>query len=767
MRRALRIVAGLALALCAALAALRLWPHAPLAARIPVSTAVHAAGGELLRLTLASDEQYRLWTPLEDVSPEYLRALRLHEDRGFSWHPGVDPQALLRAALATSRGSRQGGSTLTMQLARRLYGLDTRSIGGKLRQILAALWLESRYSKHDILEAYVNLVPFGRNIEGVGTASLVLFGKAPARLTFAEALTLAVIPQAPASRGAFGEESDALRAARRRLLAQWVARHPATPVDVAAASQPLQMGDRRALPFHAPHAVMDLLARHRGAARIQSTIELPLQRVLDRTVAGYIAGVRELGVSNAAALLLDTRTMAVVALTGSADFFDARIAGQVNGTTARRSPGSTLKPFIYALAIDQGLIHTATVLKDAPTAFGVYSPENFDGRFVGPVSAHDALIASRNVPAVALSARLAQPSLYQFLKSAGVSKLASERHYGLALALGGGEVSMEELAALYAMLANDGNYAPLRHLAAEPAAKPLRLLSPEAAFMVRSMLADNPRPDGVATGAPAVAWKTGTSWGFRDAWSAGIFGHHVLVVWVGNFDGSGNAALVGAQVAAPLFFRIADALRGQLPREPDRLLYPPAGVLQVQVCAASGDLPNADCPRRAPAWYIPGKSPIRVSTVHRRVAVDMRTGERACDGTPARYIRSEVYEYWTSDLERLFQLAGMPRRRPPADHCGGEDAALASQPPAIVSPLAGATYQLRAGGDERGDVFLNASASAEVRSLYWFADGAYLGTSRPSEVLAWKPERGGELDVSVVDDQGASATRRVRVALAP
>jgi penicillin-binding protein 1C len=190
-------------------------------------------------------------------------------------------------------------------------------------------------------------------------------------------------------------------------------------------------------------------------------------------------------------------------------------------------------------------------------------------------------------------------------------------------------------------------------------------------------------------------------------------------------------------------------------------------VLQVEVCAASGDLPNADCPRRAPAWFIPGKSPIRVSTVHRRVAVDTRTGMRACEGTPARYVRSEVFEYWTSDLERLFALAGMPRRRPPADPCTTGQAALALQPPAIVSPLAGATYQLRADGPDRGDVFLNASAAAEVQSLYWFADGAFLGSSRPSEVLAWKPGRSGELDVSVVDDHGATATRRVRVAMVP
>jgi penicillin-binding protein 1C len=764
MRRAWRIAAVAASLLMATALALRWWPHTSLASRISTSTAVYAARGELLRLTLASDDQYRLWTALEEVSPEYLRALQLHEDRHFRWHPGVDPVAMVRALVSTARGSRQGGSTLTMQLARMLFALNTRSAGGKMRQVLAAVWLELRYSKHDILEAYINLVPFGRNVQGVGTASLVLFGKSARRLTFAEALTLAVIPQAPASRGVLGSESAALRGARQRLLAQWLRKYPAPPEAVSAASQSLDIADRSHLPFVAPHAVMDLLARRTQATEIHTTIELPLQRLLDATVKRYVAGVRNLGVTNAAAMLVDTRTMAVLALTGSADFFDVQIQGQVNAATARRSPGSTLKPFIYALAMDQGLIHTETVLKDAPAAFGVYSPENFDGRFVGPVTAHDALIASRNVPAVALSARLSQPGLYQFLKSAGVSKMVRERHYGLALALGGGEVSMEEMAALYALLANDGRYAPIRYTTDAAVRVPVPLLSPEAAFMVRSILADNPRPDGVTENTQAVAWKTGTSWGFRDAWTAGIFGHHALVVWVGNFDGSSNAALVGAQIAAPLFFHIVDALRESQAREPDRMLYPPPGVIQVQVCAASGDLPNADCPRQAPAWFIPGKSPIRVSTVHRRVAVDMRTGTRACEDTPERYVRSEVFEFWPSDLQRLFALAGMPRRRPPPDQCAITDEETA-QPPAIVSPLVGATYQLR--GNEGAGMFLNATAAAEVRSLYWFADGAFLGSSRPSEVLSWHPARSGELDLSVVDDRGATATRRVRVAMAP
>jgi penicillin-binding protein 1C len=764
VKKTLRRAAIAAALLAALLLALRFWPHAPLSARVPLSSAVFARNGELLRLTLAADGQYRLWTPLDEVAPEYLQALQMYEDRHFHWHPGVDAAALLRATWRTLRGDRQGGSTLTMQLARKLYRLDTRSAAGKLRQILMALWLEARYSKRDILEAYVNVAPFGGNVQGVGAASLIHFDKPASALTFTESLTLAVIPQAPNARGVAGRESPSLTAARNQLLDAWARKHPVPPEARAAATRSLTLRSTAQLPFEAPHLADALLARRSPGAHLRTSIDLPVQQLLERVMKQYIDGIRDLGVTNAAALLVDSRSMSARAVIGSADFHDADIAGQVNGVTARRSPGSALKPFIYALAMDQGLIHTETVLKDAPTSFGVYSPENFDGRFVGPVTAHDALIASRNVPAVALSARLSQPSLYQFLKSSGVSRMASERHYGLALALGGGEVTMEELATLYGVLANDGMHAPLRYEDEAPPGQQTSLLSPAAAFMVRSILADAPRPDGISIMRQPVAWKTGTSWGFRDAWTAGAFGDWVLVVWVGNFDGSSNPAFVGAQVAAPLFFRIADAVRQTGAPAADHLLVPPHSVLRVEVCAASGDLPNADCPRKSHAWFIPGRSPIRVSTVHRRVPVDMRTGNRACADTPERHVRNEVFEFWPSDIQRLYALAGMPRRRPPEDHCGGKLRGMEDAAPLITSPRTGAVYQLRAAAGTTHALSLNATASADVKMLYWFADGGFVGASPPGNALPWQPDHAGEFTVSVVDDQGGSASRSVRVA---
>ena len=462
------------------------FPAPPLKAEQAQSTAVYDRSGRLLRLTLASDQQYRLWTPLAEVSPVFLEALLLHEDRRFHSHAGVDLPALARATTRTLHGDRQGGSTITMQLVRLRSGIDTRTVGGKLRQALMALWLDLRHSKQEILEAHVNLLPYGGNIQGVGTASLVYFGKPASALTLAEALTLVLVPQSPARRDPSRGEPTDLADARERLLARWVGLRGPSDAAAEARGSRLHYRGLDELPFEAPHLTAALLSTATGTAAVQSTIDLDLQRLVEKRLQQYVARFRDSGLRNAAAILVDSRTLEPRALVGSADFGDVSIHGQVNGVHAKRSPGSVLKPFIYALAIDQGLVHPRTVLKDAPAAFGAYMPENFDQAFIGPVSASDALTRSRNVPAVALAARLTQPGYYQFLRTAGISRMASERHYGLALALGGGEVTMEEVATLYAMLLNRGQLQPLRYLADAPRVRGTRLLSEEASFMVRT-----------------------------------------------------------------------------------------------------------------------------------------------------------------------------------------------------------------------------------------------------------------------------------------
>ena len=322
------------------------------------------------------------------------------------------------------------------------------------------------------------------------------------------------------------------------------------------------------------------------------------------------------------------------------------------------------------MALDEGLIHPMTLLEDAPRRYAAYAPENFDRGFMGPVFARDALIHSRNVPAATLLEELDVQRFRDWLETAGVDELMSAEHYGLALALGGSEMTMEELVRLYAVLASGG---VRRDLAVTPGggdASPRRLLSAEASFLVLDMLRDVPRPDSLLRSGAArqpIAWKTGTSFGFRDAWSVGVGGPYVLAVWVGNFDGSPNPAFVGRDAAAPLFFAIADSLR--IPAPSDR---PPAGLnlRRVEVCASTGDLPGPHCPRTTRSWFIPGVSPIKESSVYRAVCIDPSTGLRSCREDVEAV--QEVYEFWPSNLQAVFRRAGVSIRPPPpwSPECG-------------------------------------------------------------------------------------------------
>jgi penicillin-binding protein 1C len=822
---------------------IRLWPHAPLSQFAPSSTAVYDDHGRLLRLTLASDDRYRQWVPLQEFPNALVQGVMLHEDAWFRWHPGFNPVSLVRGAWVTYArgGNRQGGSTVTMQLARLIYRLNTRSPGGKMRQVLHSIQLELCYSKDAILEAYLNYAPYGRNIEGAGAASLIYFDKPVSQLSLPEALTLAVIPQDPSRRvsersgaepnskqpvassaepstadpatlasmgaeppsaesaslgsyrraalAADDEAADAvaidraapskspldetinrrLVAARARLFKRWLARHPEDASSESLMRLPLRLRAPENLPFRAPHFVEEVLADARlsgtTAPALHTTLDLNLQRVLERQVKNHVEHSADRGVRNAVALLIDTRDMGIKALVGSADYFDRSIAGQVNGALAKRSPGSALKPFIYALGFDQGVLHPQTVLRDVPTAFGPFAPENFDGRFLGPVTATEALVRSRNIPAVYTASKLREPDFYQFLKDAGISRMANADFYGLALVLGGGEVTMEELAKLYAMLANRGTLAPLCRRSDEPRATGARMLSAEASFMVLDMLRQNPRPDDSSIAQPSglpVYWKTGTSWGFRDAWTAGIVGPYVLVVWVGNFDGSGNPAFVGIETAAPLFFHIVDSLRARDAQMSEPAHALPKQLKRVEICLASGDLPNAWCAQRGMTWFIPGKSPIRVSTIHRPVVLDNATNQPVCPPFDATRTHTEVFEFWPSDLAKVFRQAGIPRRTPPqVPDCAAD--ADAGQSPQITSPLRGVTYTRRASrvGEER--IAFNSTLDAGVREVYWFVDDGFIGAAKPGETLFWEPQQAGEYTLRVVDDHGRADARPLKV----
>ncbi len=762
------LLVGTAALLTLAVLGWALAPKPSLYGELTFSSAVYDRDGQLLRLALAADQRYRLFTPLDALPANAVEGTLLYEDRWFFQHPGINPAAVVRAAWSTfiQRERTLGASTLSMQLARLRFAIDSSTIAGKLEQMLRALQLERHYSKRDILEAYLNLAPYGGNIEGLGTASLIYFGKPAANLTLHEALSLVVVPQNPVQRAPDRGDTDSLRAARARAFALWQQAHPEDADHRLTLALPLAIQPRSQLPFLAPHFVDALLQRY-GTGSWHSSLDSTLQRTVEQHVTGWLADRQRDGLDNAAVLVVDTRDNAIAAYVGSANFFSDAIHGQVDGINARRSPGSTLKPFVYGRAIEQGLLHPRTLLKDLPTRFGAYTPENFDRGFLGPVSAQDALIFSRNVPAVDVAEQL-QPDFYAFLQQAGIEKLRERDFYGLGIALGGVEVSMLELAGLYSSLVHQGVQTPLAWLQSERNARPgTRVLSAEAAFITLQMLKHNQRPDA-RRDAPDTAWKTGTSWAFRDAWSVGLSGHYLIAVWVGHFDGHSNPALIGRSAAAPLLFRLVDQLA--LEGNPKNIVGDSArglNVKQIEVCASSGDLPGKFCPRMASSWYIPGVSPIRVDSIHRQVAIDPRTGLRACSHD-AKGTRLEVMEFWPSDLLALFKLAGLPRKQPPpyGPECTLATLDRSGAAPQISSPSSKLEYGLRPDHPDQNRIPLKAVTDASAAQLYWFEDDRFIDRSAPDATLLWQPGP-GEYVIRAVDDLGRSDAIKVRVRLLP
>jgi len=722
--------------------------------------------GRLLHLVLTPDGKYRRFTPLDEISVSLVEATLTLEDRHFYQHPGVNPLSLVRAAWGVVSGSaRGGGSTITMQLARLRYGLHTRSPWGKLVQMFRAVQMERHYTKGAIFEAYLNQAPYGGNVEGVGAASLLWCGKAASELTKRESVALAVLPQSPTNRRPRIVGNNAsLAAAQHRLWERLRVERgvPADPLDAAFTLRQLQP-----VPREAPHLARRLFVEKPAVDRLTSGIPVRClldagrQRLTEQAVNDYVARKREVGITNACALLVHAPTREVLAYVGSSCFLDATIQGQVDGVQARRSPGSALKPFIYALAMQQGLIHPHSLLRDGRTTFGSYNPENFDRNFAGPISAQDALYHSRNIPAVTLAQRLAAPGLYGFLKDAGVALPRPAEFYGLALPLGGGEVSMEELAGLYALLADDGCARRLRYVSSATDAHFSPLLTTEARYLTREML--RTREGEPALDDPAVTWKTGTSHGFRDAWAAGIRGEFVLVVWIGNFSGKANPAFIARECAAPLLFETFRHLR--LPMKRD---IPPLGIEQVELCAVSGQLPMPHCQHRVQGGFTPGVSPITPCDIHRVVLLDAASGLRVVRDDSRRDLKREVYEFWPPDLLEMFRLAGVPRKTPPAMEPSAESLATADRAdvPEIVSPSAALVYTLQASDVKRQTIPLRADTAPGVSRVFWFAGSRFLGASDPAKAVMW-PASVGKWRVQVLDDHGRSAAVEVRVEMVP
>ncbi len=548
----------------------------PLAQAREVSTTIVDRNGKLLRAYAMADGRWRL--PVDartGVDPGYLKLLLAYEDRRFYSHEGVDPLALGRAAFQlVSRGHIvTGGSTITMQLARLMEPRRERSVYAKLRQVVRALQIERQLNKDQILDLYLALAPFGGNLEGVRAASIAYFGKEPKRLSLAESALLVALPQSPETRR-LDRYPEVARTARDRVLDRMVEDGRVSVEDAFQAKAAPVPRLRKPMPILAPHSADQAIATLKDADVIALTLDSGLQKVLealarDRAIA--------LGPNISVAIIaVDNESGDVRARIGSPDYFDERRAGQVDMTRAVRSPGSTLKPFIYGLAFEDGFVHPESLIDDRPIRYGSYAPENFDMTFQGTVPVRKALQLSLNVPAIALLDRVGSSRLSSRLKQAGANLvLPKDEAPGLAMGLGGVGVTLQDLVQLYSGLARLGNTRPLREImiAKDDQRDPLRLMDPVAAWQVGNVLIGTPPPENAAHN--RIAFKTGTSYGYRDAWSVGFDGRMTIGVWVGRPDGAPVPGLVGRTAAAPILFD-AFARTGKLPAA---LPKPPKGAL--------------------------------------------------------------------------------------------------------------------------------------------------------------------------------------------
>jgi len=728
-RRALWAVlgAGVGSALLGAVALL--WPM-DTARYLEVDTSgeIVDRNGRTLMAFLNQEEQWCFPSGLDEVSPYLVQATIAAEDQRFRDHPGVDPAAVVRAMAQNVRERRivSGASTLTMQVVKR-DSASGRSLAGKAFQALQALRLDARVGKDRILETYLNSAPYGQNLVGCEAASRRYFGIPARELTIPEAALLAGLPKSPSGFMPLAHPRKA-RERRDHVLARMRDEGYISSEEFDRARKAPLGAAWHEYPMLSPHHAMRLAVQAQERKRVVTTLDYETQAraeaLLRRHLRDYPGEI-----TNAAMLVVDVETADVLARVGSGDFFHTPHGGQVDACRALRSPGSTLKPFIYAYALEHDLLYPCETLYDDTLDYGRYSPENFDGTYNGLVSAAEALRYSLNIPAITVLERVGVPRFHAFLPEIGIDTATrAPDFYGLGLTLGSCEVRLEDMAAAYCMVAGLGEYRPLRTSASDASAGPRRCLSRGTCLALYDML-EQPLPEEfsvelVPTGrlATRVCWKTGTSADFRDAWTF-VFNRHYLVgVWMGNNDGSGSKWLVGADVALPLAARMFRTLPPKAhPAWPEA----DEATKTVRVCALSG-LPYTDwCPHTRMVTIPRGQYLLRRCDVHHPAGNRPDGEERIMErwpGSPRRW-----------DLASVESPLGGPPSRSAANRVRRDELR-------ILHPANNAVYMLTR--EVKGDrVRLRASIERET-TLHWYVDRRYLGESQPENPLLLALEPG-------------------------
>lgn len=733
----------------------------PLPDKVEYSTIITGSKGEVLHAFLTKDEKWRMQTSLDEISPLLRKAIVQKEDKLFFYHLGVNPLAIARAGVKNIFRMKRtsGASTITMQVARALEP-KSRNYFNKLIEIFRAFQLELKYNKEEILQLYCNLLPYGGNIEGVKSASLLYFKKDPDHLSLAEIMALSVIPNRPSSLVP-GIHNGAIVEARNRWLKKFESEGVFTTKEIAdALAEPFTV-TRGTVPRHIPHLAYKL--KKNGSPVIQSTIDINTQAKTEKLVQDYSRTLHYKNIRNAAVVIIDNATRNIITYVGSADFKDTIDAGQVDGAAAIRQPGSTLKPLVYGMCIDEGLLTPKAVITDVNINYDGYAPENYDKNFNGYVTMEYALEHSLNIPAVKSLNMLGQDKLVSALGACDFKQIRKDqKKLGLSMILGGCGATLTELTGLYCAIANNGQYKKPSFTVKKQYSPAFQVLSPAAAFMINETLSKISRPDfpinWQSTGnMPKIAWKTGTSYGRRDAWSIGYNKKYTVGVWVGNFSGLGIPELSGAEIATPLLFKIFNTID----YDSDQEWYAQPKDCDIRmVCSETGLTPAENCQHIVTDYFIPMISASMICNNMQEIVTSADEKTSYCKTCmPVAGYKKKMFKIIPPEMQSYYDEHGIAYQKIPL-HNPACEKVFKDGAPLIITPRSGAEYLISKSDPE--PIQLNCSAAGDVGRVYWYVNNKFYKSSDVRSPQFFLPTE-GPIKISCTDDKGRNKDVWIKV----
>lgn len=733
----------------------------PLPDKVEYSTIITGKRGEVLHAFLTKDEKWRMKTSLAEISPLLRTIIIEKEDKLFYYHKGINPFAMARAALKNIFRIKRtsGASTITMQVARALEP-KPRNYINKLIEIFRACQLEMKYNKDEILQLYCNLLPYGGNIEGVKSASLLYFEKDPDHLSLAEITALCIIPNRPSSLMP-GRHNDRIMTERNKWLKRFADNKVFTSKQIADALTEPFNATRNTVPKLIPHLAYRL--KQTGAPVVHSTIDIQTQTGTEKIVKDYSRRLQSKNIRNASVVIIDNATHNVITYIGSADFTDTTDAGQVDGAAATRQPGSTLKPLLYGMCIDEGLLTPKSVITDVNISYDGYTPENYDKKFNGYVTMEYALDHSLNIPAVKSLRQLGTDKFISALAACNFRQIKKDqKKLGLSMILGGCGTSLIELTGLFSSFANNGVYTQPSLIVDSSYKRRFQLLSPAAAFMINETLSKITRPDfplnwQSTEHMPKIAWKTGTSYGRRDAWSIGYNKRFTVGVWLGNFSGAGVPELSGAEIATPLLFKIFNTIDYDSDHE---WFNQPEDCDIRMVCSETGMPPSGHCTHIVTDYFIPMTSSSTACNNMQEMIVSPDEKISYCRTCmPASGYKKKLYRIVPAEMQSYYDEHHIGWQRIPFHNTNCEKV-FRDGGPLILSPRSGTEYLISKTDPE--PLQLQCRAGSDVSRIYWYINDRFYKNSDAGSPQFFVPAE-GPVKISCADDKGRNKDIWIRV----